>query len=432
MALYIMLPWTRVWWAQHAMVVLLWVGYCSCYIIRMPLSLIKEDLGTELSISPELLGCLDASLLLPYALISMTMGSLADQFPPNIIAGMGLAFSALSTAFFGYLKTLTFMPLLLFLTGAFQALCWPATVAVTDNWFPPQDHNYALGLLGTSSFGGSLISTYFIVFIESQSGWRSIFMPCSVIAGTVGILVTLFALPPSKYGIVIKDSADDFAKQNRISFIDAESMHRKTPFTLRNLMCHELVPLAAFSMFCNKFVRYALMFWLPMFLQHNLGYTNLGAGLGSTSFDYGGVAGNLFNGFFVKLFKNNWSTAVAGNLGACAFTFIFTFAGNCGTTIHMILLFLTGTCISLSDLILTGPIPSKLGKPSGSTLAVSGFINGAGSVGAVLQGPLIGLIVTVGGWDACLALLIVLTAIAAMAAYIAKVRADAFPHWVDT
>ena len=43
------------------------------------------------------------------------------------------------------------------------------------------------------------------------------------------------------------------------------------------------------TMFCLKFVRFMIYFWLPLYLKKVLGYTNLQSGFLSTMFDIGNI-----------------------------------------------------------------------------------------------------------------------------------------------
>ena len=52
------------------------------------------------------------------------------------------------------------------------------------------------------------------------------------------------------------------------------------------------------TMFCLKFVRFMIYFWLPLYLKKVLGYTNLQSGFLSTMFDIGTV---LF--YIILVFK---------------------------------------------------------------------------------------------------------------------------------
>ena len=76
----------------------LWIAYGSAYFLRKPLGVIKDDLEIGLGVSATSLGWVDTALLLPYAVISLTLGSLGDLLGPRITLAGGLLLSATATA----------------------------------------------------------------------------------------------------------------------------------------------------------------------------------------------------------------------------------------------------------------------------------------------------------------------------------------------
>ncbi|EZG88393.1 major facilitator family transporter [Gregarina niphandrodes] len=158
------------------------------------------------------------------------------------------------------------------------------------------------------------------------------------------------------------------------------------------------------SYFCVKCIRYSLLFWLPYYLATELRYPHEVAGYTSIIFDVGGVLGGigagqvadrLFRGrrIFVAMFA-----CLAGTLSLIAFSL---FAGS-SKLVALFMLGAIGIAIAAADSIIGGSAATDLcerAKCSGSTIgAVSGIINGCGSVGAVLQGYLTSRLTQSVGW----------------------------------
>uniref|UniRef100_A0A2P2I1Z2 Glucose-6-phosphate exchanger SLC37A2-like n=1 Tax=Hirondellea gigas TaxID=1518452 RepID=A0A2P2I1Z2_9CRUS len=393
--------------SQHLMLSLLWLAYASAYLLRKPLALVKADLISELHFSTQLLGWLDVALWLPYAGVSLTMGRLADKLGARNVLGFGLFLSAVSTAGIGYSSTFGVMFLLSFGTGAFQALCWPASCTILGSWFKQSEKNYAFGLFGTSCFVGGVLATYLVVYLERMCGWRYIFLPCAVVPAIFGLCIVMFARPPSGYTLTIEGSSTEIAP------ILAQPSYSSQPrsMTLFQVLRLQLLPeVCASIMFC-KCVRYAFMMWLPLFLHDALNYTKFEAGVGSTAYDIGGIFGSLFNGFMVKRFfvGSNLFGACMSNFLMGMFLMVFYVSQGLGWPAHMSLLFMAGLFNSSADLLLTGPVALKLGEKHGASITVCGVVNGMGSIGSVIQGPLIGWIGTTWGWDAVLPVLVAMS-----------------------
>jgi OPA family glycerol-3-phosphate transporter-like MFS transporter 1/2 len=66
------------------------------------------------------------------------------------------------------------------------------------------------------------------------------------------------------------------------------------------------VPEVTATVLCLKVVRYCMIMWLPMYLNHYLQYSVAQAGLFSTIFDVGGSLGSPFLGYILdRKFKKN-------------------------------------------------------------------------------------------------------------------------------
>lgn len=62
----------------------LWLAYGSTYLLRKPLGVIKADLESGLNVSSAILGWVDTALLLPYAAVSLTLGSVGDRLGSRV------------------------------------------------------------------------------------------------------------------------------------------------------------------------------------------------------------------------------------------------------------------------------------------------------------------------------------------------------------
>ena len=71
------------------------------------------------------------------------------------------------------------------------------------------------------------------------------------------------------------------------------------------------------------------------------------------------------------------------------------------------------------DAMLAGSISMRLGEEAGEGkgATVASFINGIGQFGAIMEGPLIGLLLTWAGWDGVLASLVGVSASGTLVLY---------------
>ncbi|XP_078597172.1 uncharacterized protein LOC144873566 isoform X3 [Branchiostoma floridae x Branchiostoma japonicum] len=391
---------------QVATFVLTWVAYASTYLLRKPLGVIKSDLASELSLTKTQLGWLDTSMLLPYATMQMALGPLADRYGARSTLAWCLFLSAASMVWFGTWIDVFLLMIMLFFNGVAQAQTWPCCVKALGAWYPDRQRNAIFGIWGTCTFAGGIIGTGLAVHIQRAYSWRSVFFYPALVVAAVGALVFIFLYTPWEVGLDIPgkdpEPVTKGGNTNSIKFWQ--------------LLGIKMLPELAATVFFVKIVRYCLLMWLPMYLFQELHYTKAQAGLLSTSFEIGGVLGSATLGVFIdKLFHGD---SLQGTSTVIMFStlslIMFLLTSSWGIPFNVMCMLLTGMFNCGPDAILTGSLPTQLGDKDGRNAhaAISGFINGFGSVGTVLQGPIIGAIAEWYGWEGTFYFMIIVSLIA--------------------
>jgi sugar phosphate permease len=123
----------------------------------------------------------------------------------------------------------------------------------------------------------------------------------------------------------------------------------------------------------------------------------------STVFDIGGVLGSVLLGYISDRFykgkvMNCTSLALFCSSGAYI---LFLVTSSYGMTMNAFAMLVVGVTNCGSDTMITGPIAAQIGEQDGKNLqsATVGFVNGFGTVGAIAQGPLVGLLAAMFGWS---------------------------------
>ena len=267
---------------QVSSFLLVWVAYCSTYLLRKPLGVVKTDLGQDLGLSKAQLGWCDTAFALPYALMQILLPSLTSRHGPRALLSTCLASAGLVTCltYSGPLSSsLLGLCLGLALTGGLLAPTWPACVAAVSSWFPDNKLNSIFGFINTSTFAGGLAGTTLAAAITEYSGWRSVGFYPALIANLVALLVSILLGSPEEKGLSVPGKANKAVETKTEQSSDSLLEISRIPG-----VCH----LAA-GMFSLKFVRYAMTMWLPLYLLEHLGYSKLQAGIFSTVFDIGGI-----------------------------------------------------------------------------------------------------------------------------------------------
>ncbi|CAF1101653.1 unnamed protein product [Rotaria sordida] len=346
-----------------------WISYALTYFLRKPLGVMKTDLEHDLSLSKFQLGLFDTALLLPYALIQTFFGSLGDRYGARRTFGYGLIGSGMAMITFGWWNDYRLFLLLLFLNGAFQSLCWAAANKGLGAWVTDTQRNFIFGLFGTCPFAGGILGTALAVYIQGKDGWRFVHFQPSIYCIIAGFSVLFLFREPSELNIAVtgKESV-------------TKSSDLRSRMTIMEVCRLPMVKEIAATVFCLKVVRYAIYLWLPLYLKQELNYSTSDAGLFSTMFDVGGVAGSATIGYVLKRFFNNEGCLGAGveTLLSAGTLLSFLAFAKAGITINSILMLITGALNCGADIILCSSVPIEIGEMDGRNAgsAVIGFVNG--------------------------------------------------------
>ena len=374
---------------------LLWLAYCTTYFLRKPLGVVKADIGSDLGLSKTELGWCDTALVMPYALVQVLLPSLTDHYGPRSVLTTCLSLAGLTTYLTYTLLSHHLLTLCtgLALTGALLAPCWPAATASLSSWFPDNRLNTMFGLINTATYTGGLGGTALAAALLEYSGWRSVSLPPAVAAVITAALISQLLLSPAEAGISVPGKSE----RSQVT------RSRDTLLTIARVPCVKQLAAAMFSL---KFVRYCMAMWLPLYLLEHLGYSKLQAGMFSTVFDVGGIIGSPGLGVILDTFYTTsplTGVLVTMMLGTMV-TALFVMTASYGVLVNCVCLFIAGAANCGPDSIIAGSVSINIGERSGEGRGgtVTSFINGVGNIGGMVEGPIIGVLWSVGGWEGVL------------------------------
>jgi sugar phosphate permease len=383
---------------------LTWVAYASYYFGRKGFSVVKSTLRHTLGVSEYALGVIDTLYLSSYALGLFFSGYLGDRVGARRLIGYGLIASAAACTAFGATSFAVGFGALFFLNGLAQSTGWPGTTRAMSEWTTPQNRGTVMAFWCTCYQVGSIAATDFAAYLFHKHGWRAAFFGPASWMLVVALLILFFLkrgdAPPASTDRVLEELPAAAALREA-----AQRAAYKNPV------------LWAFgaSYFFIKYVRYALLFWLPYYLSATLGYAPDRAAYISNAFEAGGIVGVIALGAFSDRVRalSRAALSILSLLGlAMALLACQSFGQH--TALTVVSLALVGALLFGPDALLSGAAAQDAGGVAAAATA-TGLVNGVGSLGGILEGLTLPAISAHFGWKAMFPLLAGLAVCAAVA-----------------
>jgi sugar phosphate permease len=363
-----------------------WLAYASYYLGRKGFSAAKHALKSGGLLDTQALGAIDTAYLAAYSLGQFASGVLGDRVGARRLVGFGLLLSAALCAAFGSASSALALTVLFTLNGAAQASGWPGTTRAMAEWTTPDNRGTVMGIWSTCYQAGPFLAGPLSGWLIARYGWRSAFHVPALLMALVALLVLWQVRPgPRPAHVELVTPQQDLAERRAAQ---------------RKVLVNPVLWSYGASYFFIKFTRYALVLWLPFYLQEQLGYAVDKANGVAAAFEGGGLLGVIGMGALSDRFG-------LGRIGLSALSLlalsISLFAGarwvGESTWLNVALLALIGACLFAPDSILCGAAAQDAGGRQAAAMA-TGFVNGIGSVGAFLEGLTVPLLAKSFGWGA--------------------------------
>jgi sugar phosphate permease len=370
---------------------LTWLTYGSYYLCRRPFAISKAAIAREQHLDESALALIDTGYLVAYAAGMFAAGLVCDRTGARRMLGVGMLMVALSSVAFGCGSTVAVFAVAFAVQGLFQATGWPGVVKAMTAMYEPGQRGTVMGWWATCYQAGGLAATYLATALLTHYGWRTAFFVPAACVAAVGVAVwlLLWEKPPAPP-----------AERNRASL---------------QIVKEPLVWCLGLAYFCVKLIRYCIVFWLPYFYSVSLHYDDGKAGRLSTSFEYGGVAGAILSGYlFDKTGKNRGWLIVGLSLALGAASLVYPRVAPLGPVWAFAGMVLIGFVLFGPDALVSSIAAQDLGGAEAAGTA-AGFINGLGSIGAILQGAITAYVAKRFGWDAMFVVFGGLSVLAAIA-----------------
>jgi OPA family glycerol-3-phosphate transporter-like MFS transporter len=408
--------------AQTRTVLLLFLGYASCYFCRSNLSvatpLLIDELGRHgLSHDDALvsIGTMASLGVFAYALGKWFLTSLGDYWggKRNLLIATGGA-----TAFTLLFASSSFLPMFTLAwvgNRLVQSIGWSALVKVSSQWFHYSRYGTVIAILTCSYLLGDAAARQSMsVLLERGVGWRGLFLFGAGVAGVM-FLANQFFLRES----CTDEGYPEAVANPRNVFAEAHSR----PQSYLTLVL-PLLKSRAFLMVCllglaTTMVRETFNTWTPVYFRDFLGYSVSHAAAASAVFPATGAVSVLLAGWVSdRLGHHCRALLLLGGLLATAISLLVLMtlkAGTPGTVLPVLMIALVAFCLMGPYAFLPGAFALDFGGRQAGAVA-SGLVDGTGYLGGVAAGTVMARLSVAFGWGGVFITLAIVSALAALGA----------------
>ncbi|UVJ42136.1 MFS transporter [Pseudomonas sp. LS1212] len=371
-----------------------WVAYAAFYFTRKAFSVAKLGIGEDSSflLDKATMANLDALYLVAYAIGQFTWGFVADRFGPRVVVLGGLIISSLAALVMGTFATLPIFVTCMLVQGLAQSTGWSGLCKNIGSFFATRERGRVLGYWCTCYAFGGLVATPFAGWWAYQvfHDWRMSFISSALVVMVVAVLF---------YFLQRNRPQDVGLPPVEVEPTSIATGPRESHWTgLRNIMKNRTVLVLGLAYFMLKPARYAILLWGPVIVYERMpAIGKVASAIVPTAFEVAGLVGPILIGFASdKLFG-------ARRIPACVLSLLvltvclalFVPAMQSGSLYLVVgLLFMMGMTLYGPDSMISGSAAIDFGKQD-SAGSAAGFVNGCGSVGAILGGLLPGYFDTI-------------------------------------
>lgn len=368
-----------------------WLAYAAFYFTRKAFSVAKLGIAEDptFMLDKMAMANLDALYLTAYAFGQFTWGILADRFGPRVVVLGGLLISAAAALVMGSFATLPIFATCMLIQGLAQSTGWSGLCKNMGSFFPARQRGRVLGLWSSCyAFGGLVASPFAGWWAYTHIGsWHAAFISSAAVVGLVAVLFFIFQRnKPQDVGLPAVEpelTTKEACAQSKTSVLEP----------LKEILRNRTVLVLGLAYFLLKPARYAILLWGPVIVFEQMpSVGKVGAAIIPTAFELAGLLGPILLGLASdKLFGARRMPACVISLLALTVSLaLFMGALHTGSVLWVVaLLFVMGLTLYGPDSMISGAAAIDFGTAKAGATA-AGFVNGCGSVGAILGGLLPG------------------------------------------
>jgi sugar phosphate permease len=369
-----------------------WLSYAGFYFARKVYAVVKHPLKDQFGLDDVQIAWPWTIYLITYMLGQFVAVWLGRHMESRRVLAWGMCVAAACNIVLGWLvdsqvaSVFLWMCVTMGIHGLAQAMGWPHNVALFANWTRRSERGTLFGIWGSCYQIGAIAGRALAGFLLGWLGMAWSFFGSSIVLLAFTLYFVLFARErPQSVGLSLEDEAEPDVAVPAARGADAA---REAPLPagfIGSIVAMGLIYIGL------RFVRYALDSWSTLILGEQFGMTTSVAAYWSTAFDWIGFLGIVAAGYWSDRMPGSRRTPVIFwmTAGCLVFTCAMWLVGLSSPVLFVALLGLIGFMAMGPDSLLSGACAMDVGSRRQAALA-AGVINGFGSIGPILQEPVIG------------------------------------------
>ena len=371
-------------------------------------AVVKHPLKLQFGFDDEQIALPWTIYLITYMLGQFLAAWLGRHMQSRRVLAYGMSIATACNVALGFLvdshraSVLVWMCVTMGIHGFAQATGWSHNVALFANWTRRSERGTLFGIWGTCYQLGAVAGKGLAGFLLGWLGMAWSFFGSSILFFLVTVAFVMLARErPQSVGLSLEDEAEP-----DVPVPDARGAATARAAPLPPGFVASIVAMGLIY-FGFKFLRYALDSWSALILSEHFALSPAIAAYLSSAFDWIGFLGVIAGGYWSDRIPGSRRTPVIFYMtcGCFVFTTLMWLVGLSSPYLFVALLGLIGFTQLGPDALLSGACAMDVGSRRQAALA-AGVINGCGSVGPIVQEPLIGWLKQTSGLNSVFLLLV--------------------------
>ncbi|WP_345889995.1 MFS transporter [Paenibacillus dendritiformis] len=259
------------------------LGWVFMYADRTILNPVMPILAQEFGINNAQLGLINSVFFLAYAILQIPAGTLGDRLGRKNVLVPGYILFGLATAFTGIVNSFFMLLLARIITGVGEGTYYGPQYALSSEAIPEKVRTVGTAVINSGQAIGISLGyiTASTLTLENGLNWRIPFYIMAIPTIITALLIWfVIKEKPRKFNVEARGADTNQGGTRKISMFSL--------FKNRNLS------LTFIMVFCSLYGFFAILTWLPQYLQTERGYQGSDVGFISSLVPWASIPGALF------------------------------------------------------------------------------------------------------------------------------------------